>query len=134
MKRRPEIEIALEKSLRSQVKVPRLDERFDAAVWARIETAESRATSASAVPVGSLTAARWLTIINFLGLAVVALMVWAYGAQMFAGADFIASFTELSAASRERIVSGASLGIAAAAVLFGFMYTPWGRRLRQELG
>ena len=32
-----DVEARLERSLRNQVRVPKLDGRFDAAVWARIE-------------------------------------------------------------------------------------------------
>ena len=43
MKRRTEIEAALERSFRNQVNVPPLDGRFDAKVWARIGVEESHA-------------------------------------------------------------------------------------------
>ena len=127
-------EVALERSLRNQVKVPRLDRKFDAAVWARIDAEESRAAALSRVPVANPMAARWLSAINFLGLATVAIVIWFYGAPMLADTDIAASWTDLSAASRERIVEGLSMGMAGAAILFGMMYSPWGRRLREELG
>ena len=38
-----ETEVALEKSLRKQVPMPRLDARFNAAVWQRIAAAEAPA-------------------------------------------------------------------------------------------
>jgi hypothetical protein len=129
-----ENEAALERSLRSQVKVPPLDRRFDAAVWARIEADESRATKSSLVPVANPIAARWLSVINILGITTVAVLGWLYGVQMLAGSDIAVSWMELSAASRQYIVSGLSTGMAGAAILFGMMYTPWGRRLRAELG
>jgi hypothetical protein len=134
MKRKAEVEAALESSLRNQVKVPRLDGRFDAAVWARIAAEESRAVSSSMAPIASPLTARWLGIINILGLVTVAIVVWIYGAPMLAGADVSESWTELSAATRERIVEGASMGLAVVALVFGMMFTPWGRRLRAELG
>jgi len=129
-----EIEAMLERSLRKQVKVPRLDRRFDARVWARIEANESRATAASAVPAAAPQVARWLRIVNIVGLASVAVVVGMYGAQMLAGMDLSASMPEISAATWERIVSGTSMGIAEAALVFGLMFTPVGRRLREELG
>ena len=40
-----QIEARLERSLRNQVRAPKLDGRFDAAVWARIESEKSAAAS-----------------------------------------------------------------------------------------
>jgi len=134
MKRKAEIEAALESSLRNQVKVPRLDGRFDAAVWARIAREESRTATSPIAPKASASTARWLGIINVAGLVTVAIVMWIYGAPMLAGADSAVSWTALSAATQERIVEGVSMGLAAAALVFGMMFTPWGRRLRAELG
>jgi hypothetical protein len=127
-----EIETVLERSLRKQVKVPRLDRRFDARVWARIEAQASRATAAA--PAATPQVARWLNIVNILGLASVAVVVCIFGAQALAGMEMNVSMPEISAATWERIVSGMSMGIAGAAIVFGLMFTPVGRRLREELG
>ena len=131
------IEAVLERSLRKQVKVPRLDRRFDARVWARIEAQESRATAAA--PAATPQVARWLDIVNILGLASVAIVFCMFGAagandgaQALAGMELNVSMPEISAATWERIVSGISMGIAGAAIVFGLMFTPVGRRLRDE--
>jgi hypothetical protein len=125
-----EIEAVLERSLRKQVKVPRLDRRFDARVWARIEAQESRATAAA--PAATPQVARWLDIVNILGLASVAIVFCMFGAQALAGMELNVSMPEISAATWERIVSGISMGIAGGAIVFGLMFTPVGRRLRDE--
>jgi len=134
MNRKPEVEAVLERSLLKQVRVPRLDSRFDARVWARIEANESRATASAPAPTALPQAARWLHIVNIVGLASAAVVVCMYGAKMLAGMDLSASMPEISAATGERIVSGMCMGIAGAALVFGLMFTPVGRRLREELG
>ena len=133
MKHKLEIEAALERSLRSQLKTPPLDSRFDAKVWARIE-AEARPAS-SAVPVtrAVVRAGRWLNVINVVGLATVAVFVCIFGAQKLAGAGIVISLPEISTVTTERIMMEMSGFIAGAAMLFGLWFTPWGRRLREEL-
>lgn len=134
MKRKTEIEATLDRSLRSQVNVPRLDSRFDAAVWARIEEEGSRrASSALQAPVAVPKVARLLQIINVVGLASVAILASFYGAQTLAGADIAISMPKFSAPTIERIAMTTSAGVAGASMIFGLMFTPWGRRLRDEL-
>jgi negative regulator of sigma E activity len=135
MKRKLEVEATLERSLRKQVSVPLLDRSFDAKVWARIEAEESRNTvSTMRAPARAIPkTARWLYIINVLGLASAAIVACAFGAQMFAGVDTTISLPEISQATRERILPLMSQGFAGVALVFGLMYTPWGRRLREEL-
>jgi len=134
MNRKTEIESTLDRSLRAQVKVPVLDRKFDAAVWARIEAEESRQASA-AVPVPAAVArtARWLQILNVVGLSSVAIFASFYGAQMLASADFAMSMPEFSAAAIEQFTMTMSMGAAGASLIFGLLFTPWGRRLRDEL-
>jgi hypothetical protein len=136
MKHKADIEAALERSLREQLNVPRLDARFDAAVWARIEAEESRrAAPAAQIPArATASTARWLNIINVIGLASVAIFFCAFGAQLLADMDVSFSLPQIPAATAERILADASTVIATVAVAFGFMFTPWGRRLREELG
>jgi hypothetical protein len=136
MKDKSLIEAALDRSLRKQVKVPRLDSRFDAAVWARIEAAESR----SAVPMQPMPAsaaspmARWLFWSNVLALGSAAVFLCMFGAQMLSGVDVSAFVPEISAATRERILMNSCTIIATAAVAIGLLFTPLGRRVREELG
>jgi hypothetical protein len=136
MKDKSQIEAALERSLRKQVVVPHLDRKFDAGVWARIEAAEGRSaapalqTSVNATP----ATARWLNLINILGVASVTIFLCVYGWQMFSGMNISVSLPEISAATRESILMNGCTVIATVAVAFGLMFTPLGRRLRDEFG
>lgn len=134
MKRKIEIEATLDRSLRRQVKVPTLDSRFDAAVWARIEAEESRrAPAALPAPAVIPRSARWLWIVNVVGVGGLAIFASFFGAQMLAGADVAISMPEISAAQGELILNVMSMSIAGASLLFGLLFTPWGQRLRDEL-
>ena len=136
MKTKSQIEAALELSLRKQVVVPRLDRKFDAGVWARIEAAEAPAAApALQAPVSAASAAaRWLNLINILGLASVTIFLGVFGWQMFSGMDISESLPEISAATRESILMNGSTIIATLAVAIGLMFTPLGRKLRDEFG
>jgi len=136
MKDKSQIEGALERSLRKQVAVPRLDRRFDAGVWARIEAAQGRsAAPALQASVNATPAtARWLNLINILGVASVAIFLCVYGWQIFSGMSISVSLPEISAATRESILMNGCTIIATLAVAFGLMFTPWGRRVRDEFG
>jgi hypothetical protein len=132
MKRNSQIEATLERSLRTQVKAPRLDSKFDAQVWARIE-AEARPV-ATRVPVSHavVKAGRWLNVINIASLASVAIFVSFFGARMLAAADISLTVPEFAPTVNVEIVTQLSLALAGAAVLSGFWNTPWIRRLRDE--
>jgi hypothetical protein len=136
MKHKAEIEGALERSLRAQVNVRRLDSRFDAGVWARIEAEESRSAapalraSASATPM----AARWLYALNILGLGSVAIFLCMFGAQMLAGMDLSAMSPGFSEAALTSFFVNTGTVIATVAAGIAFMLTPLGRRLRAEFG
>jgi hypothetical protein len=136
MKDKSQIEAALERSLRKQIAVPRLDRKFDAGVWARIE-AESTRSAAPALQtpeIGTPAAARWLYAINFLGIATVTIFLCMFGWQMLSGLDISESLPEISVATRESILMNGSTVIATVAVAVGFLFTPWGRRVRDEFG
>jgi hypothetical protein len=133
MKRNLEIEAVLERSLRKQVSVRQLDESFDAAVWARIEAEESKAAAPRAVrPAAPSGAGRWLSIVNALGIVSVAVVLCVYGFQWLGGLRLEGSLPDFSPVISERNAVQWSTGIAGAALLFAFLYTPWGRRLRDE--
>lgn len=136
MKHKAQIESVLDRSLRQQVKVQRLDSQFDAAVWARIEAEESRGTAPAlrSTASGTPKAARWLYAINLLGLGSVAIFLCVYGTQLLAGMDVSAMAPELSASTRTSILMNASTVIATVAVAIGLMFTPLGRKLRAEFG
>src|SRR5262245_31668342 len=134
MKSNPEIEAVLERSLRKQVKVRQLDESFDSAVWARIAAEEAK--SAAPVPARSATgsrAGRWLSIVNAVGIASVAVVLCVFLFQWLAGVQVDTTIPDFSPQISDQSASQWSTGIAGAALLFGFLYTPWGRRLRDEL-
>ena len=134
MKDKSQIEFSLERSLRKQVVVPRLDRKFDAGVWARIEANEARvaAPAMQASVYSTPVAARWLNMINILGLATVTIFLCVFGWQMLSGMNISESLPEISAATRQNIVMNGSMAIATLAFAFGLMFTPWGRRLRDE--
>ena len=132
MKRKPEVEAVLERSLRKQVNVRQLDSSFDAAVWARIEAEESKASAPVPVHAASNTA-RWMFIVNAVGIASVVVVLCVFLFQWLAGVQVDAAMPDISALMSERDASKWSTGIAGAALLFGFLYTPWGRRLLSEV-
>jgi hypothetical protein len=136
MKDKSQIEAGLERSLRKQVTVPRLGRKFDAGVWARIDAEEARRAAPAMQLSGNSTpaTARWLYVINILGLASVTIFLCVFGWQMLSGLDMSESLPEISVATRERILMSGSTVIAAVAVAFGLLFTPWGRRVRDEFG
>ena len=131
MKSNPEIENILERSLRKQVKVRKLDESFDAAVWARIEAEESRA-AAPARPAASSNVGRWLFILNAVGVAAVGIFLCVFLFQWLAGVQVDATLPAASLQVSDQTVTAWATGIAGAALLAGLFYTPWGSRLRDE--
>lgn len=133
MKSNPETEAILERSLRKQVNVRQLDDSFDAAVWARIEAEESR--SMAQAPVRAATPSkvgRWLFILNAVGIASVAVFLCVFLFQWLAGVQVDATFADSSFRVSDQTVTMWATGIAGAALLAGFFYTPWGARLRDE--
>jgi hypothetical protein len=136
MKDKSQIEFSLERSLRKQVVVPRLDRKFDAGVWARIQAEKSRvAAPALQVPASSVSAtARWLNVINIVGLGTVAIFLCVFGWQMLSGIDISQSLPEMSAETRASVIMNGCTVIATIAVAFGLMFTPLGRRVRDEFG
>jgi hypothetical protein len=133
MTRKLDIETNLDRSLAHQVKVPRLDRRFDAAVWARIEAAEQRATNPVQARTQSRTPARWMFAINIIGVAIAALLVVIFGLQSFADVTVSLPKPDVSLATGERILEVAAQTITIVSVVFGLLVTPLGRRLRAEL-
>ena len=132
MKSRSQIEAALEQSLRRQVKVPALDNRFDAKVWARIAAEEQPAQVLVPASRAVVKAGRWLNILNIAGLAGSAIFVSFFVARMFSGIDLTVTMPEIAPTVGAGVAAPLSLGIAGAAILFGFWNTPWIRRLRDE--
>jgi hypothetical protein len=131
MKDKSAIEARLHRSLTNQVAVPRLERRFDAGVWARIEAEQSRAT---AVRPGEPKASRWMSGINRVGVAVAVLLMVFFGAQALSGVDLGVNIAmpEISSATVEQLVKAAMWPITGVALLIGLSFTSLGRRLRAE--
>ena len=135
MKRAPEsksgeIEARLHRSLTSQVRAPRLDGRFDAAVWARIEA--ERQAAARVVPPTS-AAATWLRAGNVAGMIVAVILAAYFGLRSLIGVDIEVPAPQLSLQLSEAMQRFVGWGIAAATIIFGLMLTPMGQRLRTML-
>lgn len=135
MKTRQEIEARLDRSLANQVPVPKLDRRFDAAVWARIEAESAASRAAPAMPRKS-AGERWMFASNVVGFIVTAVLVLYFGARMFMGIEVELPSLPVMSLSPEQ--AGATLqlagwGIAIAAIGFGLLLTPMGRRVRSQI-
>ena len=134
---RKDLEARLDRSLENQIAVPRLDRRFDAAVWARIEAEESKATNPVADVASSRAdrASRWLAITNTIGITVtLGIALW-FALRTFGGIELPSTDVNLSMpvisdemVSRIIGVLGQVLGLAALA--FGLSLTSLGRRVR----
>lgn len=126
-----DIEVRLERSLRQQVSLPRLDSRFNAAVWQRIAAQEVPAASPSP------RSTRWLLAANLLGIAVsLALLVYAVarestGIQIEVSPALPVLPTVPALSDQALQVLTQSLGwvVSGAAVAFGMAFTRSGRRV-----
>jgi hypothetical protein len=133
-----ELEARLDRSLQKQIKVPQLGRRFDAAVWARIEAAEARATNPGleieTTPV--LRATRWLAVSNAIGGTVAVVLVLWFALRFFAGADLNVDVgisvpaPRISEEMVTQIVSVLGYVLGFATLAFGLGLTSFGRRLR----
>lgn len=128
-----DIEARLDRSLASQVRVPKLERRFDAAVWARIE-AEERAhrpvVTPAAAPAGD--AQRWLLASNVGGFVVAAILVVYFGLRMLGGVAAAVPMPSFSPEQTDATMKLVGWGFTVGALAFGVMFTPLGRRLRSE--
>jgi len=128
------IEARLERSLRRQVRAPKLDGRFDASVWSRIaaeeRTAKPPLATRSRMP-------KWLLACNALGVGITLVLTVLYFVPALADPQVS---TELSGAvpgismpDQASLLKYASPIITALALGFGLMFTRAGRRLMSEL-
>ena len=137
MTRKQDIEARLDRALEKQIAVPRLDGRFDAAVWARIDSEQSRATNPvlSEASAHASRVSRWLSISNALGIAVAAALAVYFGLQMFSGVEVNFSVDiPLPAVDETGVMmttGGYVLGLLA--IAFGLAFTSLGRRVRSSL-
>jgi len=125
-----DVEARLERSLRNQVRVPKLDGRFDAAVWSRIEAGKVRAVA----PVLPSAGSRWMFVSNVIGALVAVALVVYFGVQAFTGAGVSLPVPEVSTGLVERAVTLLMWPMTILALGTGVMFTPLGRRLRAEFG
>ena len=145
---RKDIEARLDRSLGNQIKVPQLDRRFDAAVWARIAAADARATnplSAGAASLDELIASpraratRWLAISNAIGATVVVALLVYFGLKMFAGVEVsvevpanvqVPQIPRIPEAMVEQIIGVLGYVLGLATLVYGIGVTSLGRRVR----
>lgn len=124
-----DIEARLERSLRRQLQAPRLDGRFDAAVWARIAAEQPRVAPRVVSRRGMPT---WLLISNVLGIGVAVLLLVFSLLQSVQGVDLGIELS-LPPPAEWHWQAWMEVGgqvIAAVAVFFGLTFTRYGRRLR----
>ena len=124
------IEARLERSLRTQVKAPRLEKRFDSAVWAKIEAQAVRAPAAPRAAAST----NWLFVINGIGIGVAFVLFCVFGLQAFSGLETNVTLPEVSVAPAT-IAQITKIGVQAITIgsmVFALMFTSWGRRLRAE--
>ena len=126
-----DIETSLDRSLRKQVVAPKLGRSFDAAVWARIEAAEQRAPQPQ-VRANAAGGSRWMLISNVIGVSVAALLAIYFGMQAFTGANVGVNVEvpQIQPATLQEIAAWSVQTITLAALIFGLMFTPIGRRVR----
>lgn len=125
-----DVEARLERSLRSQVRVPKLDGRFDAAVWARIEADKVKAVA----PAVRSAASRWMFATNVVGALITVALVIYFGVQAFAGDGVSVPVPVVSTGLVERMIPLLMWPMTILALATGIMFTPLGRRLRAEFG
>jgi hypothetical protein len=135
---RKDIEARLDRSLGNQIKLPQLDRRFDAAVWAKIEAAEARATNpvAEAAPSRAERASRWLAVTNTIGIAATLAVVLVFVLRTYGGIepsvklDMNVSMPVISEDMVTRIVAVLGQVLGFVALAFGLSFTAVGRRIR----
>jgi hypothetical protein len=127
-----EIEARLHRSLVNQVHVPKLDHRFDAGVWARIE-AQEQAQTLGVQPVSHKSGSeRWLLTSNIGGIAVAVVLVVYFGWRTFGGADVEVSLPNFSGPEGGQAANLITWAVTIAALGCGALFTPLGRWLRAE--
>jgi len=132
------IETRLERSLVNQVKAPQLGKKFDASVWARIEAESQAATNPVSEPPRASRSTNWLLIWNAIGVSVTVILVVVFGMQSFTDVSqsvptIAVPTIEVSAATLDQIYQVGGQAIAVVSLVFGLLFTPIGRRLRNEL-
>ena len=139
---RKDIEARLDRSLRRQVQAPRLDTRFDAAVWARIAQEDARAAqpSVQAAPSRAVRASRWFALVNVIGIAATLGVAIYFALGSFGGIEPPAlnvgldvSLPSIANETADRAVDVLGYVLGGVALAFGLSFTALGRRLRSAL-
>jgi len=125
-----DIESRLDRSLRKQVALPKLDARFNAAVWERIAAQE-----APAVVAPRATGSRWLLGSNLVGIAVSLGLIVYCVVRSFSGVSVQVDLPvpEISAQTTAAAMQMLGWGLTFASVAFGASFTSTGRRLLRFL-
>ena len=135
---RKDIEARLDRSLGNQIKLPQLDRRFDAAVWAKIEAEEARATNplTEVAPSRAVRASRWLAITNSIGIAATLAVVLVFVLRTYGGVEpsvnleMNVSMPVIPEDMVTRIVAVLGQVLGFVALAFGLSFTSFGRRIR----
>jgi hypothetical protein len=135
-----EIEARLDRSLRNQIGAPRLDRRFSAAVWARIEVENAKAANpvVASAPSRAVRASRWLAMSNAIGVALTLAVVAFFVLRAFGGIstppiDLAVSVPAIPEPMVAQIVGVLGQVLGGLALVFGLSFTSFGRRLRASI-
>lgn len=129
MNDRQDIDARIDASLAAQVRAPRLDRQFDAAVWRRIESAANQPAKVVAEPVrGESSAILWLRACNAAAVLVAVVLLGYYGWQFVGGIapDLLAT---PAADAGLPWMSPAAWVVTVCALAFGLRYTALGKWL-----
>ena len=137
MSGKKDLEARLERSLQHQIASPKLGKGFDAAVWARIETEDAKATNPGAESSRVERASRLLSIFNFIGIAATLAVALYFALGSFGGIETPTvnlgvewSLPTISDEMLARILAAGGQVLGFVALLFGLSFTSVGRRLR----
>lgn len=132
MNDRQDIDARIDTALAAQVRAPRLDRQFDAAVWRRIEAEKHQSEQPAAAPARGASAARWLRAGNAAGLVVAAVLLANFGLPL-EGWMFADPWTGAAGESPASWLTLPSWVITVCALVFGLWHTRLGRWLREQI-
>jgi hypothetical protein len=139
---RKDIEARLDRSLRQQVQAPRLDARFDAAVWVRIAQEEAKVAqpAVQVAPSRAVRASRWFALVNVLGIAATLGVAFYFALGSLGGIDpptlnvgLDVPLPSIADETADRAIDVLGYVLGGAALAFGLSFTALGRRLRNAL-
>jgi hypothetical protein len=137
MSGKKDIEARLDRSLQNQIVAPRPGKAFDAAVWARIEAEEVKATNPGVEPARVLRASRWLAVTNMVGVAATLAVALYFALGSFGGIEpptlnlgVSVSLPVISDEALTKTLAACGQVLGFVALMFGLSFTSLGRRLR----